>query len=234
MITSQPRAALRVSLGAALVIPFVYSVRQRNPRCSTGAWRVPTVRTQVAPLRQINRVSYRFSPRGRGWIFSCLNLGKVASALSGSRAMPIPASTQPAWRDTTQVLRCARAPLPASCTTPPSACGAGTRSRKQECLAGNLPLRRSKDGRPRTGIRLAPLPTFTEKMLVTICSNAGIPGFQREDERMRIQEIPFCTVDWSAIEPTEHAGERGTAFWQTQHFGPRENSMRLPGYIPLP
>jgi quercetin dioxygenase-like cupin family protein len=54
---------------------------------------------------------------------------------------------------------------------------------------------------------------------------------------MKIQGVSFCTVDWSAIEPTEHAGERGTAFWRTQHFGPQENSIRVrmveysPGYI---
>lgn len=27
--------------------------------------------------------------------------------------------------------------------------------------------------------------------------------------------IPFQTVDWSAIEKTEHKGETGTSFWQT-------------------
>ncbi|GHM98944.1 hypothetical protein WSM22_04340 [Cytophagales bacterium WSM2-2] len=27
--------------------------------------------------------------------------------------------------------------------------------------------------------------------------------------------IPFQSIDWSAIEKTEHKGETGTAFWQT-------------------
>ena len=31
--------------------------------------------------------------------------------------------------------------------------------------------------------------------------------------------IPFGTTDWSAIERTEHKGERGAAFWRTRQFG---------------
>jgi quercetin dioxygenase-like cupin family protein len=27
--------------------------------------------------------------------------------------------------------------------------------------------------------------------------------------------IPFQTIDWSALEKTEHKGETGTSFWQT-------------------
>jgi len=34
------------------------------------------------------------------------------------------------------------------------------------------------------------------------------------------QNIPFQTIDWSAIPRTEHRGECGTAFWQT---------LQLPG-----
>lgn len=29
------------------------------------------------------------------------------------------------------------------------------------------------------------------------------------------QNIPFQTIDWSAIEKTVHPGETGTAYWQT-------------------
>lgn len=36
---------------------------------------------------------------------------------------------------------------------------------------------------------------------------------------MQIQHIPFGTTDWSAVTPTEHPGERGTARWRTQRFG---------------
>ena len=36
---------------------------------------------------------------------------------------------------------------------------------------------------------------------------------------MEIGGIPFGTTDWSKIEPTEHAGERGVAYWRTQQFG---------------
>jgi hypothetical protein len=31
--------------------------------------------------------------------------------------------------------------------------------------------------------------------------------------------IPFQTIDWSAVEKTEHKGETGTAYWQTLQFG---------------
>ncbi len=36
---------------------------------------------------------------------------------------------------------------------------------------------------------------------------------------MKIPEIPFCLTDWSTVPRTEHKGERGTAYWQTQQFG---------------
>lgn len=36
---------------------------------------------------------------------------------------------------------------------------------------------------------------------------------------MRMSSIPFGTTDWSTVERSAHAGERGTAYWQTRHFG---------------
>jgi quercetin dioxygenase-like cupin family protein len=36
---------------------------------------------------------------------------------------------------------------------------------------------------------------------------------------MRMNEIPFGITDWSKIEPTEHKGETGTAYWRTCNFG---------------
>jgi hypothetical protein len=32
------------------------------------------------------------------------------------------------------------------------------------------------------------------------------------------KNIPFQTIDWSAIPKTEHKGEKGTSFWQTVEF----------------
>jgi hypothetical protein len=32
--------------------------------------------------------------------------------------------------------------------------------------------------------------------------------------------IPFGITDWSALAPTEHAGDTGVATWRTRHFGP--------------
>lgn len=36
---------------------------------------------------------------------------------------------------------------------------------------------------------------------------------------MKMEQIPFGTTDWSAVEPTEHPGESGMARWRTQTFG---------------
>lgn len=36
---------------------------------------------------------------------------------------------------------------------------------------------------------------------------------------MQIQHIPFGTVDWTTIQPTEHPGESGVAFWRTMQVG---------------
>jgi hypothetical protein len=36
---------------------------------------------------------------------------------------------------------------------------------------------------------------------------------------MKIEDVPFCTVDWPSLAPSEHAGERGVAFWRTLEIG---------------
>ena len=36
---------------------------------------------------------------------------------------------------------------------------------------------------------------------------------------MQMSDIPFGVIDWKQIEPVEHAGERGVAYWRTQQFG---------------
>jgi quercetin dioxygenase-like cupin family protein len=50
---------------------------------------------------------------------------------------------------------------------------------------------------------------------------------------MRLTDIPFGTTDWSQIEPTEHPGETGTAFWRTRTFGDIRVRMveYSPGYL---
>jgi len=35
---------------------------------------------------------------------------------------------------------------------------------------------------------------------------------------MNNKNIPFQTIDWNQVSPTEHKGETGTAFWQTLQF----------------
>jgi len=34
-----------------------------------------------------------------------------------------------------------------------------------------------------------------------------------------MSDIPFGITDWNQIEPVEHAGEQGMAYWRTQQFG---------------
>jgi hypothetical protein len=36
---------------------------------------------------------------------------------------------------------------------------------------------------------------------------------------MKIDALPFGTVDWSAVELITHAGLSGHAHWRTRHFG---------------
>lgn len=36
---------------------------------------------------------------------------------------------------------------------------------------------------------------------------------------MEMTNIAFGTTDWSAVERTTHAGERGVAYWRTRNFG---------------
>ncbi len=50
---------------------------------------------------------------------------------------------------------------------------------------------------------------------------------------MHIGDIPFGTTDWSAIEPTEHCGTTGVAYWRTRQFGTIRVRMveYSPGYL---
>jgi len=36
---------------------------------------------------------------------------------------------------------------------------------------------------------------------------------------MRMTDIPFGTTNWSEVEPSEHPGETGMAYWRTRQFG---------------
>jgi quercetin dioxygenase-like cupin family protein len=50
---------------------------------------------------------------------------------------------------------------------------------------------------------------------------------------MRMDEIPFGTTDWSAVEATTHAGTTGQALWRTREFGGIRVRMveYSPGYV---
>lgn len=47
---------------------------------------------------------------------------------------------------------------------------------------------------------------------------------------MQISDIPFGITDWATIEPTEHPGETGCAFWRTRQLG--EIRVRMVEYSP--
>ena len=55
---------------------------------------------------------------------------------------------------------------------------------------------------------------------------------------MDMHDIPFGTTDWSAVEPTEHKGDSGVAYWRTRTFGgsaPAESGairVRMVEYTP--
>jgi hypothetical protein len=36
---------------------------------------------------------------------------------------------------------------------------------------------------------------------------------------MKLENIPFQRIDWSAVVPTRHAGETGVATWRTREVG---------------
>ena len=50
---------------------------------------------------------------------------------------------------------------------------------------------------------------------------------------MKIQEVPFCTVDWSTVTPTIHPGVTGEARWRTFEMGNIRVRMveYTPGYL---
>jgi len=50
---------------------------------------------------------------------------------------------------------------------------------------------------------------------------------------MKIENLPFGTVDWSQVEVTTHAGAQGEARWRTRQFGDVRVRMLeySPGYL---
>ncbi len=50
---------------------------------------------------------------------------------------------------------------------------------------------------------------------------------------MHIDPLPFETLEWSSVTPTEHAGTTGKALWRTRTFGPIRIRMveYTPGYL---
>ncbi len=47
---------------------------------------------------------------------------------------------------------------------------------------------------------------------------------------MKIEYVPFCTIDWSTVKPTIHASVTGGAYWRT--FEMSNIRVRMVEYIP--
>ncbi len=47
---------------------------------------------------------------------------------------------------------------------------------------------------------------------------------------MDLQNIPFCIVDWSQVEASQHPGETGMALWRTLEIG--NVRVRMVEYTP--
>ncbi len=47
---------------------------------------------------------------------------------------------------------------------------------------------------------------------------------------MKMENIPFGVTDWEKIEPTEHKGEQGVAYWRTCQFD--QIRVRMVEYSP--
>ncbi|TCL62774.1 hypothetical protein EDC14_102354 [Hydrogenispora ethanolica] len=50
---------------------------------------------------------------------------------------------------------------------------------------------------------------------------------------MKITDVPFQTIDWSSVVPTEHSGSNGVAYWRTFEMGNIRVRMveYTPGYL---
>jgi len=50
---------------------------------------------------------------------------------------------------------------------------------------------------------------------------------------MKIEDVPFCTIDWSNVSNEEHPGTKGKAIWKTFEMGNIRVRMveYTPGYI---
>jgi len=63
---------------------------------------------------------------------------------------------------------------------------------------------------------------------------AGPPNsYVIQELLVQISGISFAVTEWSRIERTEHKGEKGTSYWQTQNFGDIRVRMveYTPGYL---
>jgi hypothetical protein len=44
---------------------------------------------------------------------------------------------------------------------------------------------------------------------------------------MKIEKVPFTTIEWSQVPKVEHPGEHGTSHWRTFEMGNTEKGATL-------
>jgi hypothetical protein len=62
-------------------------------------------------------------------------------------------------------------------------------------------------------------PPLTDSLHLTVGIGSSNNIHLQEALCMHMAEIPFGITNWSAVKRTEHKGETGVAYWQTQEFG---------------
>jgi hypothetical protein len=65
------------------------------------------------------------------------------------------------------------------------------------------------------------------------CPAIAAAGESHHDGMMKLEGIPFQSIDWSRIEPTSHPGDPGAAIWRTVEVGNvRVRKVEYtPGYV---
>jgi quercetin dioxygenase-like cupin family protein len=55
-------------------------------------------------------------------------------------------------------------------------------------------------------------------------------GYYGGKGEMKIENVPFCTIDWNTVKPTIHPGITGEAYWRTFEQG--NVRVRIVEYTP--
>lgn len=61
-----------------------------------------------------------------------------------------------------------------------------------------------------------------------MCKNFCVNSFLTE---LQLSDIPFCTINWGELTPTEYPGVTGKALWRTFEIGNIRMVKYTPGYL---